>query len=111
MKEINKANKAAAKDIGAQKQELNSLLNVAKDHRRSLKERQEAMDKINELSPEYLGNLTLETINTNSAATAINLYTQELAKKAKARALESILQEKYIKLEEQIATWRYSKSY
>jgi len=104
MKEISEANKAAAKDIGAQKQELNSLLNVAKDHRRSLKERQEAMNKINELSPEYLGNLTLETINTNSAATAINLYTQELSKKAKARALESILQEKYIKLEEQIAS-------
>ncbi len=103
-KEVNEAYKAAAKDIGAQKQELNSLLNVAKDHRRSLKERQEAMNKINELSPEYLGNLTLETINTNSAAAAINLYTQELSKKAKVRALESILQEKYIKLEEQIAS-------
>lgn len=103
-KEINEANEAAAKDIGKQKQDLNSLLIIAKDHSKSLKDRQDAMNKINELSPEYLGNLTLETINTSSAAAAINLYTQEISKKAKAKALESILTEKYIKLEEQYAS-------
>lgn len=102
--EINEVNKEAAKDIGTQKQDLNSLLNIAKDNNKSLRERQEAMNKINELSPEYLGNLTLETLETRNAATAINLYTQEISKKAKAKALESILTEKYIKLEEQYAS-------
>jgi hypothetical protein len=55
--------------------------------------RQQAMSKINQLSPEFLGNITLEGIKTKLASDAIELYIKSLEKKARALAYFEKLKE------------------
>lgn len=76
----------AARTIETEKQKLNELLKIARDETISKERRQDAIKKLNELSPEYLGNLTLETIKTGEATKAINLYISALEKKAMQEA-------------------------
>lgn len=61
---------------------LNDLLRVAQDETKSKRDREKAIRDINKISPEYLGNLTLETINTKDATTAIDAYIDALRKRA-----------------------------
>ena len=49
------------------------------------------MDKINEISPEYLGNLTLEKLNTDGARQALVAYTAVLEQQSKIRAINNVL--------------------
>ena len=79
---------------------LAANLAIAKDETQSKKNRETAIKNINALSPEYLGNITLETINTNGAITAIDNYIASLDKKAKAQALNNLLTKEYEKLVE-----------
>lgn len=83
---INDVNNEASKSIVEQKLKLEQLLKTAKDEKRSKDERLEAIKKLNALSPEYLGNLTLEKINTEGATAAVNKYVSALEKKAKSEA-------------------------
>lgn len=83
---INEVNAEAARSVVEQKIQLEQLLKVAKDETKSKAERIAAIKKLNELSPEYLGNLTLETIKTDGATTAVNNYVAALEKKAKSEA-------------------------
>jgi TP901 family phage tail tape measure protein len=78
-----------AKNIDTEKNKLIQLLAIAKDETIEKGRRLEAIKRLNELSPEYLGNLTLETIKTAEAAKAINLYIGALEKKAMKEAFES----------------------
>ena len=48
---------------------------------------------MNKLAPDYLGNLTLETINTSEATAAIDGYVASLERKARATALQNKLVE------------------
>lgn len=57
---------------------VKDFLNIARDEKRSKEEREAAIKRLNELSPEYLGNLTLEKINTEQATTAVNAYIDSL---------------------------------
>ena len=77
------ANKATVK----QKSELGLLLNIARDKNISDGDRIEAIERLNELSPEFLGNLTLENIATEEGVTAINNYVAALGRKAEAEAI------------------------
>lgn len=61
---------------------LNDLIRVAKDETKSKGEREKAIKAINNISPEYLGNLTLEKIGTKEATDAINEYIKALKTKA-----------------------------
>ncbi|MDR0939910.1 MAG: phage tail tape measure protein [Mediterranea sp.] len=70
--------KKAAENAAAEKKELNDYLAVARDENRSKKEREAAIKRLNELSPDYLGNLTLEKINTEEATKAVNKYVDSL---------------------------------
>lgn len=81
----------ASKNIANEKAELQKLLAVAKDETKSKQERESAIKKLNELSPKYLGDLTLETINTNKAKVATDEYVASLLKKAKVIAAEEKL--------------------
>ncbi len=65
---------------------LELLLAVAKDEKKSKDERTKAIKKLNEISPEYLGNLSLENINTKEATAATEEYTKALIKEAEAKA-------------------------
>lgn len=82
-----------AKNVAVERFELEKLLIIAKDKRRTDEERQAAIKELNELSPEYLGNLTLETINTKEATKAIDNYLLSLEKKWRLEVLESKIKE------------------
>ncbi len=63
------------------------------------------IEELNKISPEYLGNLTLETINTKEATEAMNAYTASLEAQARAKVLQEKLQEAVSKqLEAESAT-------
>lgn len=67
---------------------LKNLLAVAKDEKISKEKRENAIKALNEISPEYLGNLTLEKINTAEATTAIENYSKALITNARVKAAE-----------------------
>ncbi|MEG0929906.1 tape measure protein [Algoriella sp.] len=99
----------AQKSIASEKLELERLIEIAKDDKKSKEEREKAIDKLNEKSPEYLGNLTLEKINTQEATKAVNDYTDALYKNAKAKAMQ-ISYEKLVADEQDIWSNFYKNS-
>jgi len=90
-------NVEAKKSIAGEKAEIERLLIISRDEQRSKEDRLAAIKKLNSISPEYLGNLTLENINTKDATKATEEYIKVLEKKA----LISAAQEKLIELEKQ----------
>lgn len=84
---LNDISKQVANTTNRQESELQKLLKIAKDVNVADKDRVESIKKINELSPEYLGNITKETINTDAATVAINKYVAALRNKAKQQAI------------------------
>jgi len=95
---LNDVNLTAQKSIAGQKVEMENLLRVARDENKSKEERRKAVEALNQLSPEYLGNLSLEKINSQEATTATESYIQALMKKAKIQAA----QEKLVEIERQM---------
>lgn len=92
-KRIRSVESEAAQSIAKQKTELDMFLRLARDESESKERRLSAIKKINEISPEYLGNLTLEEINTDKATTAINRYIASIHEMAKAQAAKEQLVE------------------
>ncbi|QOD60658.1 phage tail tape measure protein [Polaribacter haliotis] len=90
---LSQINDTAAKSIANEKAKLAELLFIAKDESIVKSARIKAVKELNNLSPKYLGNLTLEKINTDSARVAIELYNNELLKTAKYKAAQTKLQE------------------
>ena len=82
-------NDTATKSIAAQRLELDQLVVKARNLKEPMSERKKAIEAINKISPEYLGNLTLETIRTDEATIAINKYNEALFKGALARAAQA----------------------
>jgi TP901 family phage tail tape measure protein len=92
-KALNDVNLAAKKSITEEKLEMELLLAVAQDEKRSKEDRIKAITALNELSPAYLGNLKLETINTNEAKEATDKYIASLEREAKVKAAKDKLAE------------------
>ncbi|WP_462358221.1 phage tail tape measure protein [Phocaeicola coprocola] len=69
------------RDISVEKKEVADLLNIARDESITKETRLAAIRRLNEISPEYLGNLDLERIKTEDAAKAVDLYVQSLIAK------------------------------
>jgi TP901 family phage tail tape measure protein len=88
-KMLNDVRASAAQAVQDEKANLQSLLLVAKDETLSKEARLAAIKKLNQISPEYLGNLTLENIRTAEGAKLINDYVKALDRKAMAEALSS----------------------
>ena len=70
---------------------------------------------MNSISPEYLGNLSLENINTKEATTSIEEYTKALQSNARTKAVADKLAEieaKKLKNQVEITEWeeRYNKA-
>ena len=104
-KNLNDVRDDAAKATANEKAELQGLLIVAQDETQSKEDRLAAIKRLNEISPEYLGNLTLETINTQEAAAAIDLYIKALDRKALAQAIDNKRTELFNKqVEERLAS-------
>ena len=81
----------ALNNTAKEKSRLEQLLEIARNETLSKQDRLKAIKAINEISPEYLGNLTLETINTDAARLAIEKYLTVLDRKALATAYENRL--------------------
>ena len=79
----------AAANTAKEKSQLELLLSVAQDETISKEKRKQAIKELNKLSPEYLGNLKLETINTEKAATAIDKYIKSIEALALAEAIKA----------------------
>lgn len=90
---LNDIIREAGKATVAQKTNLEDLLKVARDENASKEERANAIEKLNALSPEYLGNITLENINSKETVTAIDGYIKALERKALAQAVQNKRQE------------------
>ena len=88
---LNKVESDAAQNITQQKTELEQFLRLARDESETKERRLSAIKKLNEISPEYLGNLTLEEIGTDKATTAINKYIDSIYEMAKAQAAKEQL--------------------
>jgi len=89
----NEVSKAVNKQIQSEKTNLELLLRVAKDEKRSKEERLRAIEKINKISPEFLGNITLEEINTDKTTAAIDRYIKKLEEQTRARVGQSKITE------------------
>lgn len=76
-----------------QRVELEKLVRIATSHNATMEQRKAAVDTINKISPEYLGYITQEALNTGEATSAIKRYIDALELKAKAEASQQILVE------------------
>ena len=94
-KALNDVSNDAQKAIVAEKLAVERLIAVAKDKTKSDEDRLLALQKLNQISPEYFSNLNLETINTEAATKATDAYVLALLKKARVQAAE----EKMVELE------------
>lgn len=97
-KELNDVTQAATSSIAKEKAELEKNLAVARNKALSDTERKKAIETLNAISPQYLGNLTLESINTKEATEATDAYTESLLRKAKVQAAN----EKLIEVEKKL---------
>lgn len=78
-------------NILAERTEVESLLKVAKNETVSKEARLRAIKKLNNISPEYLGSLKLETIATDKAKDAIDRYVNSLLSLAEIESVKSRL--------------------
>lgn len=96
--EYAKVSANATQAIAKEKVELDRNLATAKNEKLSKEERKKAIQNLNAISPEYLGNLSLENINTKAATDSVLKYNQALLQKAKVMAAEEKLVEVQKKL-------------
>lgn len=92
-KEFADINKIAVDSIVNEKTALEKNLAIAKNKKLSDDTRKKAIQDLNALSPQYLGNLTLENIYTNQTTSAVKKYTEAILQKAKVQAAEEKLVE------------------
>jgi hypothetical protein len=90
---IQKVTDEATSSIVDQKSQLELLLITARNENETKANRLRAIQAINKISPEYLGNLTLENINTDKARVSIEKYNKALISGATARAASRLLEQ------------------
>lgn len=79
---LNDVKREAVSSVQSEITEVNSLYKIAADTNASYTARKDAIEALNRISPEYLGNLKLENINTSEAKTAIDEYVASMIRKA-----------------------------
>jgi len=92
-KRANEIKNEATKNIAVESKELEQYLSIARNETISKGEREAALRKLNEISPKYFGNLTLEKIGTKEADAAVRDYTQSIYALAEAEAIRAKLKE------------------
>ena len=91
--ELNKLQKQAIVNSKKEATEVESLMKIARDKTKSDAIRMAAIEKLNKISPEYLGNLRLENINSQEASNAVTNYTKSLILNAQAMAIRAKIEE------------------
>lgn len=97
---LNDVQGEANSQISAERQEVETLLKIAKDETLSKGERLKAITKLNKISPEYLGNLSLEKINTDEAKKSVDNYIQSILLLAEAESAKRRLTDTDTELDE-----------
>ncbi|WP_445458450.1 phage tail tape measure protein [Flavobacterium sp. HNIBRBA15423] len=108
---INETMQEADAIIKKETANLNVLLKIAKDETASKEARKKAIEAINKISPEYLGNLTLENIKTAEGKKILDSYILSLRKKheleilmaRQKRIMEEIDKKNQSSLEDEVA--------
>lgn len=85
---LTEATSAALRETKTEEEQMRRLLTIAKDENRAKQDRLEAIRRLNEISPDYLNSLTLETINTDKATEAVNRYVQAMRLKKQIEKAE-----------------------
>lgn len=88
---LNKVKGEAEAHIIAEKTEIQTLLKIAQDETKIKGERLKAITKLNKISPEYLGNLSLEKINTDEARKSVDKYVESILLLAKTESAKNRL--------------------
>lgn len=89
----------SASSIVQEKVKLEQLMRVIQNQNTTQEQKLKAIKDLNAISPEYLGNINLDAVNTGAATEAINKYLVAMEKKARAQAIQNkmvALEEKYI---------------
>lgn len=97
-KMMNDVNLQAQKSIVEEKIKLASLLDIARNEKLAKEERLNAIHQLMAIAPQYLGNLSLETIQTEGAQKAVDAYITSILQKAKVQAAS----EKLIEVEKEL---------
>jgi len=84
---LNDVRNKSSEALYTEQSNLHVLLDVARNENISKDLRAEALRKINRISPEHLGNITLETVKTKEATAAINLYVDALKRQSVEKAI------------------------
>lgn len=79
---LNDIKNKAISSIQTEITEVNNLYKIATDVNASYIARKKAIEELNKLSPEYLGNLKLENINTSEAKKSLDEYISSMIRKA-----------------------------
>lgn len=85
-KALNDLEQEVIQNTVEQKVRVEQLLKVARDEQRSMADRLAALKELNQISPEYFGNLTLERLNTEQAKKATDDYIKSIEQKARVEA-------------------------
>lgn len=88
-KVLNDVRADAAQRVAEEKAALDTLVATARNENLSKQQRLDAIKRLNAISPEYLGNLTLENIKTAEGTKLIQAYVKALDQKAMAEAIQS----------------------
>lgn len=94
------ATKEYLKEASAEQTQLQALVGIAQDETKSKGIREEAIKKLNTKYKDYLGNLTLETINSNDAKIAVDALSASLIRQAQIRGISKLIEEKSLELAE-----------
>ena len=96
-KTLNEVERKVQENVVEEKVRMEQLLRVAKNELLTKEKRIAAIEELKRIAPDYLGNLTLEKINTEEATTATENYIKSLAIKARMQAA----QDKLVELEKE----------
>lgn len=88
---LNEVQSEALTNIGVEKAQIETLYKIARNESQSKENRLKAIKKLNDISPEYLGNLNLETISTDNARMSVDKYIQSLLTLAEVESAKSRL--------------------
>ena len=83
--------KRANETIGEQKIQVQTLIGVLNEENRTKDEKLAAIKRLNEISPEYFGNLRLENGQVQGLTTSYDAYIANILKAARAKAAEEKL--------------------
>jgi len=91
--ELNTLKDESIKSTIREEAELKRLVKLAQNQAISMDERKKAIAAINAMSPDYLKNITLETVGTDKAKVAMDKYIGSLRQKALVMAANAKIEE------------------